>query len=328
MDYKIDFVIPWVDGSDPKWLDEKKAYSPTADEDAREIRFRDWGLLRYWFRAVEENAPWVNKIFFVTWGHLPEWLNVENKKLVIVNHKDYIPEKYLPTFSSHVIELNFHRISELSEHFVYFNDDVYIIGKVKPEDFFVDGLPCDCLIENPITPLEGGFSSILCEMGAVINKHFRKSDLKSLGWKKYLNPVYKGLILRTMSMRRFSNIMGFYNHHISQPHLKSTFDEVWNEEYEKLDETCKNRFRGKNDVNQYIFRYWNLCKGIFFPKYPMGRNIKMTEDINYITEVVTKGRYKIITINDVDGLNDIECRKQMIDNAFHNRYPNKCSFER
>ena len=121
---KIDFVIPWVDGSDPEWLAEKRIYKPDMPDDA--VRYRDWDILRYWFRGVEKYAPWVNKIHFITWGHLPEWMNPECKKLNIVNHRDYIPEKYLPTFSSHTIELNIHRIKGLSQQFIYFNDDTIL----------------------------------------------------------------------------------------------------------------------------------------------------------------------------------------------------------
>ena len=107
----IDFVIIWVDGSDPEWRAVKNQYVPKAiGEDDQEVRYRDWDNLQYWFRGVEKYTPWVNKIHFVTWGHLPKWLNVNHPKLHIVNHKDYIPEEYLPTFNSHTIEMNLHRI--------------------------------------------------------------------------------------------------------------------------------------------------------------------------------------------------------------------------
>ena len=78
MKEKIDFVITWVDGNDPMWLKEKKEYEiiPNKDEmfelwNNNTIRYRDWDLLKYWFRGVEENASWVNKIYFITYGHLP-----------------------------------------------------------------------------------------------------------------------------------------------------------------------------------------------------------------------------------------------------------------
>lgn len=325
--YKIDFVIPWVDGSDPAWLKEKNLYLPSKYEDAREIRFRDWGLLRYWFRAVEENAPWVNKIYFITWGHLPSWLNTSHEKLVIINHKDYIPENYLPTFSSHPIELNLHKIKNLEEHFVYFNDDVYLIDKVTSEDFFINGLPCDCLVESAITPRIGEFSSILCETVGIINKHFTKDDIKQQGFNHYLNPVYKELLIRTLCMKPYTHIMGFYNHHISQAHLKSTIEEVWKEEYDELDKTCLNRFRGQNDVSQYLFRYWNLCKGDFYPRYPIGRNVNLTLNSNTIAELIMKRKYKVMTINDSVGFDDLDERQEIIVQAFQKRYPNRGAFE-
>ena len=70
---KIDFVLTWVDGSDPDWLAQRREYQPGRGTDAGESRYRDWDNLQYWFRGVEKFAPWVNKIYFVTWGHVPKW---------------------------------------------------------------------------------------------------------------------------------------------------------------------------------------------------------------------------------------------------------------
>ena len=68
---KIDFVILWVDGSDKNWLEEKNKYSEKREEDVDgKIRYRDWDNLKYWFRGVEKFAPWVNKIYFVTYLNL------------------------------------------------------------------------------------------------------------------------------------------------------------------------------------------------------------------------------------------------------------------
>ena len=152
MDKKIDFVITWVDDSDPKWRKEYEYYSAKEGRciNTDACRYRDWDTLRYWFRGVEKFAPWFNKIFFVTYGHLPKWLNTDNPKLVIVKHEDFIPAEYLPTFSSFAIEFFFHKIKGLSERFVYFNDDMFLIDCVSPERFFRNGLPCDIAALSPI----------------------------------------------------------------------------------------------------------------------------------------------------------------------------------
>ena len=127
---KIDFVIPWVDDSDPVWRAKKEKYTGIMSQVGNEeARYRDWDTLKYWFRGVEKFAPWVRNVYFITDDQVPEWLNLDNPKLKWVKHSDYIPEEYLPTFNSHVIEWNMHRIPDLAENFVYFNDDVFLIDK-------------------------------------------------------------------------------------------------------------------------------------------------------------------------------------------------------
>lgn len=116
---KIDFVICWVNGADEKWIQKKKSYMPLKGEDVNVNRYRDWETLIFGFRGVEKFAPWVNHIYFISDQQVPHWLNTKNSKLTIVDHTDYIPKKYLPTFSSHPIELNLHRIQRLSETFIY-----------------------------------------------------------------------------------------------------------------------------------------------------------------------------------------------------------------
>ena len=66
---KIDFVVLWVDGNDPTWQEQFNRYAPKDKQiaiDASAERYRDWDCLRYWFRGVEQFAPWVNKVHFVT----------------------------------------------------------------------------------------------------------------------------------------------------------------------------------------------------------------------------------------------------------------------
>ena len=96
---EIDIVLAWVDGSDPVWCEKKKErmrqQGLSVKSDDREERYRDWDLMHYWFRSIENFAPWVRKIHFVTFGHLPEWLDSSNPKLHIVNHEDFIPPRYI-----------------------------------------------------------------------------------------------------------------------------------------------------------------------------------------------------------------------------------------
>ena len=140
----IDFVITWVDMNDAQWQKDFATHSGKIDNNTNEFseaRFREYGLLKYWFRGVEKFAPWVRKIHFVTCGQRPEWLNTHHPQLHLVNHEDYIPTSFLPCFNSSLIEIYLHKIEGLSEHFVYFNDDFFIISPITPERFFTTDCP-------------------------------------------------------------------------------------------------------------------------------------------------------------------------------------------
>ena len=94
----IDFVVLWVDGNDPVWQAEKAKHQGKTLDDSNSVnRFRDWGLMPYWFRAVERFAPWVRKVHFVTCGHVPVFLNLEHPKLHHVKRSDFLPAEVRAT---------------------------------------------------------------------------------------------------------------------------------------------------------------------------------------------------------------------------------------
>lgn len=137
---KIDLVIPYVNGSDPVWQNEYEKFREIKSVgEANTInRYRDYGTLKYLFRGVEMYAPWINKIFLILSGpsQIPDWLDTSNPRLRIVYHSDYIPKKFLPTFNTNTIECFLHNIPDLSEYFIYGNDDMFITKPLKPDQFF------------------------------------------------------------------------------------------------------------------------------------------------------------------------------------------------
>ena len=103
---EIDFVITWVDMNDAEWQRDFVKYSNKTENEKNSVskaRFRDYGLLKFWFRGVEKFAPWVRKIHFVTCGQKPEWLDENHPKINLVDHKNFIPEQFLPSYNSVVI---------------------------------------------------------------------------------------------------------------------------------------------------------------------------------------------------------------------------------
>lgn len=325
----IDFVIPWVDGSDPVWQDQLRNYIPEtmSDEEIAE-RYRDWGLLKYWFRGVEKFSPWVRKIHFITSGHVPDWLDINHPKINIVRHEDYIPKEYLPVFSSHPIELFIHKIDDLSEKFVYFNDDMFLIKNIDKEYFFNGGLPCDFAAMNALTP--GGISHILMNNIEFIANKYNKRNVIRNNICKWFNFQDLSLTLRTIALLPWPSFTGFHDHHGPQPYLKSTFETVWDEAPEMLLETASSRFRKLTDINQYIFRYTQLCKGEFKP-FPVRQNTKFfiigNLNISDICQHIKGKKSFTVSLNDASEV-DYEASQQYLHEAFSYILNEKSSFER
>lgn len=148
---KIDFVVTWVDDSDSNWQSKRNQHSNVKSKsNVAKTTFREWGAFRYWFQGVEKNAPWVNKIYLVTDHQSPKWLNKNNNKIALVNHDDYIHKDTLPTFNTNAITARMHKIPGLSNKFVYFNDDMYILNPVKPTDFLKVGYRVIWLYTNQL----------------------------------------------------------------------------------------------------------------------------------------------------------------------------------
>lgn len=328
----IDFVITWVDGADCKWQKEKAAYKPEGEADDRPERYRDWEIMQFWFRGIEKYAPWVRKVHFVTWGHVPPWLNLKHPKLHIVNHKDFIPEEYLPTFNTNAIELNLHRIPGLSEHFIYFNDDFFLVNDVRPDDFFIDGKPRDMLAFQPIVanPKNEVMSHMYLNNTLALGRHFNKRGNVKKQPGKYFHIGYPPLYFFYNLLELFFPLYtGFYTVHDAYVFCKSTFTDVWEKEGKVLHDTSCHRFRSSEDVTLYLFREWQKLTGNFVPKNITGRfgYYNLGQNNEKLFKDIRKQHHKIICINDANEQIDFVSIKKELQDAFGSILPEKSSFE-
>ncbi len=327
----IDFVIFWVDGSDPEWLAERRTWLGNSEfEDASPIRSRDWRNLRYWFRGVERFAPWVRKIHFVTWGHLPEWLDRTNPKLHVVNHRDFIPAEYLPTFNSLTIGLNLHRIEGLAEQFVVFNDDMFLGRACRPERFFRDGLPCDMARLCVVQP--SGIGHIIYNDLELLNAEYTLRQVIRRHPGKWFSPRY-GLsnLLKSISLMVWSFIPGLLDHHLPQAYLRRQWFRAW-EQWggAQLDATCRHRLRTLTDVSDYLVRYDLLCRGEFHPVGFGDGCLTTLEDgtLERICNDIERQRYRLLCLNDSERIADFEAASRRLCAAFERILPEKSSYER
>ena len=333
---EIDFVVMWVDPSDPEWQKEKRSYSPNNSYGDAEERYRDWEIFKYWFRGVEKYAPWVRKIHLVTWGHVPEWLDVRTEKLAIVKHSDYMPKEALPTFNSSLIEMYFHKIPDLAEHFVLFNDDMFLTGGVDKDFFFHNGMPRDMLAFQPVVANESnpGMTHIYINNTLMLARHFNKRECVKKNVSGFFHmgypPLYFWYNLLELTFPRFTGLLSV---HTAAPILKSSLTEIWEKEGEALDALKCNRFRSDNDVNHYLVRDWQMLSGRFCPTN-LFRHFKYFEMqdnndkcLGIIRKSSDKAKQKILCINDTGKVSDFDGVKQDFIEAFETAFEKKSSFE-
>lgn len=324
---KIDLVIDWLDETDQAWQEDKAKYDINVDNELNDdTRYRDYGTFKYVFRSIEKYATWVNKIYVVTNGQVPEFLDLNNPKIQLIKHEDYIDSNYLPTFNSNVIETNYDKISGLSEQFVLLNDDVYFNSETSADEFFVNGKPTDYGIIKPQITFENFFKVVFNNL-IVINKHFTKKEMLANGRGKF--SIFKyGMIgfKNNLLSKPWSQITGFYDAHGPASILKSTMKQVKEVEPEVFKRTSEARFRSSDDINQWLFRYWQIASGNFEPRKMTFEKLINLKDIKSNRELFKNKQLKAICVNDVteNFSQDITILQDLLEKKF----PNKSEFEK
>ncbi|MER6144801.1 stealth family protein [Streptomyces sparsogenes] len=158
--FPIDVVYTWVDGSDPAWRRRRAevtacdADGPYHEQAANDARYANRDELRYSLRSLHMYAPWVRHIYLVTDDQVPPWLVRSHPGITVVDHREIFDDpRVLPTFNSQAIETRLHHIDGLSEHFLYFNDDVFLGSPVTPQDFFLANGMTKFFLSRALIPL-------------------------------------------------------------------------------------------------------------------------------------------------------------------------------
>lgn len=332
----IDVVITWVDGGDPDWIAQKNQWLGKElskfEIDAEANRYRDWDNLQYVLRGIQVFMPWVRKIHLVTNGQKPSWLDLSSEKINLVTHEDFIPAEYLPLFSSTAIEVNLHRIKGLSDKFIYFNDDMFVLKPQKPTDWFKDGLPRDQF--SLMRAANGDYSvngwHINFNVIGVINRNTDKKQLTRKYFTRYFS-LKNGILFSVLSFLYYPPkfFPGFIVSHQPSPLLKKSFEEMWEREYEVLHATSSHRFRNAMDVNQYLMKIWHLVNGKFIPKNWYARNCNfISTDDTYLNfeNIIKKNKFDLVCIGDeVD--ERFDSAKKFINSQLDSVLPNKSEFE-
>jgi len=224
---KIDFVFLYVNGHDPKHIEKKNKYLKEENKIYNPVhRYEDIEEIKYSVNSILKNLNWVNKIYIVTDNQIPP-VNpklIETSKVIIIDHKQIIPKKYLPTFYSDVIESYVHNIPGLNEIFLYGNDDYFCLSKMEKSDFIINDKLIIYSIKYPL------------------NKIFCNSFLN-----EYTKRIY--ITAKLLLNKNIINDEQFINSHQIKIFRKNTLKKMDNVFINELDDLRKNKFRNRTSIN-------------------------------------------------------------------------------
>jgi hypothetical protein len=320
VDHAIDAVYTWVDGSDPSHRERLGAFlamrADIGDGSAVAGRFRDNQELRYSLRSLERFAPWIRTVHLVTDGQVPGWLRTTHPRLNLVTHSDiFLNGEHLPTFNSHAIEANLHRIEGLSESYLYFNDDVFLGSEVSPEDFLLENGAQQILLEEWLLPTSLHDGSV--------------TDRALAFTQRLLDSRYGELARRTGIA------------HAPQLYRKSVVNrlvELWPEEFES---TSSSRFRSPTDIALRVLYYYHLIESRterYFPTHLIRDRwpstyafVRVDSDVRLTKQrlgELLSLRPKFFCLNDDAGdAGALSLVWQELNAFLQQYYPNKSSFE-
>ena len=311
MNKKIDLVYLWVDGSDEKWA-EKKAnalakYKGIAlnKDTVASCRFLQNDELKYSLRSVEKYASWINHIYIVTDNQVPKWLNLDNPKITIVNQNEIMPSKFLPCFNSCAIETHIINIQNLSDDFLYANDDMFFWNKVSPSFFFDEKNRAVCVMDKKIK-----------------NREYKH---------QYGHTVVKAYKL---VRDRLGVDVPYFPHHGIDAYKKLLLKQCNEFFYDEIEETKQHKFRDFEDVQRAIYQYFMIAKqeGVLsIPKKKSFFEKLFKSDVEYVSCKISslkkayKSKSEIMCIN--DGRKTTDADRRFMKEILEKKFGEKSSFE-
>jgi hypothetical protein len=222
-----------------------------------------------------------------------------------------------------------HRIPGLSEEFVYFNDDMFLLRPMAATDFFRGGLPCTCGCEVPwVFAGEVGIWAHAAANGlGVINRHISKREAVRQYGAKFRTHRWQDA-LRTLGMEILfpDGFTGFRNVHGPSPLTKQAFRELWALEPGLLEATCSHRFRTATDVNQWVFLWWQVAKGRFCHREMDNLVLCPSEEtIGQLCDAIENQKQECLCIQDPGG--NVEALARRLGASFEKLLPEKSGFE-
>ncbi|GGW65538.1 exopolysaccharide phosphotransferase [Streptomyces lucensis JCM 4490] len=282
--FPVDVVYTWVDGEEPEMRAKRARYQERGtaeilDKETNASRYTSHDELKYSLRSLAMYADFVRHIYIVTDGQKPHWLDDTAPGITVVDHRDIFPADALPVFNSHAIETRLHHIPGLSDHYLYFNDDVFVGRRIAPEHFFFGS----GLMKIPVSPLKIGVGKPHAEETATnsASKNVRRLLLEKFGRMTTNNFMHTPLPQQRETLRALEDLFP-----------------------EDIARTTASRFRSPTDIAmtapllyQYALMTGRGVPGKFSFRYV---NISRPDAERRLNDLRRNRRFDFFCLNDVD----------------------------
>lgn len=267
----IDYVVPMVFHNDPLWQEDFRAVNHQYDEGnlIDFVRFRSWGTERLLIQCVKRYMPFLRTIYIILARESQKQAWMDEEGVRVVYHRDFIPERFLPTFNSTAIEMFLHRIPGISDRFLYGNDDMFPLSPLSESDFFENDVPCQHHVEAPFPQSPNIFHN-MCRNG--LNFVAKEFGIK------YETTWLKG------------------GHSIT-PMLKSTWEYLWQRGASEI-EASVTPFRESRNFIQWIHPWWHHLSGNYVSHVPRRIYLNVRKSVEDITAAICCDNPGIVCIND------------------------------
>jgi len=308
----IDLVVTWVDGHDPKVVALKQKYQALEDNPhpgaTAPYRMESYDELKYLLRSVCRYAPWINKVHILVSHHQrPPWLVDSHVKLHVVNDTEVIPTSHLPTFNSHALEVNMHKIPGLAEHYIYCCDDMMFGNHTPPSSFFNrNGTLAMFLSPTSVRPVTDD------QVKRSMHQHAWRNNYRALQAKScYQIPQY----LPSHQMLLTSKSLG--------KRMDEKFPDL-------VEATSSSKFRHADNIHPLGLQLYNgICEGVVMPaetppsmKY-MGWSPSLPGVNKRKLRLISQTQPQLICFNNIRGSN-----VQMWIDFAEEYFKGKCEFEK
>jgi len=257
---EIDAVYLWVNGSDQ--ITKDLYYQAFGKNITITNRLRDIPTLKYSFRSLFTYAPFIRRVYLITNGQRPEWLNEDSPKIRVINHQDIFEQpENLPTFNSNAIESQLSRIPGIAPCWFSLNDDFGFGRPVHLEDWMdlktgAQKVSYGVLIAPSIQFISKGgqYDKAIAYSNLLLNKHFYPQDVtpKTTTLNVKHKHQYEGHGVRFVQQR--------------------TIEALYKEFHSEFLETSRNKLRNGNETvlsfmyNHYAKMFFNATASAFLSK--------------------------------------------------------------